>query len=205
MTPPYWDRCSGAYAVLLTLVALILLYSLYLFTVYGTEEAVYHDWMNAKVFNLPWLENCCSWWPISHLILFFILGFLFPSCDALVITAGILWELVEMVISKMFHRPRQALRISEGIEYSSNWWAGSFKDIIFNIVGFYLGKTARWIWDSKLTLNRRNYRQVKWDPQSHARRKQSNPHQPSRHLNQHLNQPRPHHRTRKSLNHPMPS
>jgi hypothetical protein len=166
ITPPFWQQCSGAYAVLLTIVALILLYSLYLFTVYGMEAAVNYDVMNHKVIDLPWLENCCSWWPLSHLILFFFLGFCFPHCDFLVLTAGILWELVEVIISKLFHRPRQALRGAtgdQGVEYSTNWWAGSFKDILFNFIGFYLGKAMRELWDTQFNPRKRNYFQVKWN------------------------------------------
>lgn len=175
MQLPYWKQCSGAYAVLLTLVALILLYSLYLFTMFGMDNAVNHDLMNTKVINLPWLENCCSWWPVSHLILFFILGIMFPTCDFLVITAGILWELVEMIISKLLNRPRQAIRETEGIEYSSNWWAGSFKDILFNIVGFYLGKGTRLAYEASSRPLKRNYLQMRPSRSYRKRRKSYSP------------------------------
>jgi hypothetical protein len=35
---------------------------------------------------------------------------------------------------------RQSMRSGNNIEYSKNWWAGSFKDILFNTAGFYTGK-----------------------------------------------------------------
>lgn len=139
---PWGNKCLGVYIIFGIVVILIVLYWMYLAIRYGFESTVYHDFMNRKVFDLPWLENCCSWWPLSHFIVFFILGVFFPSCDVLVIGAGILWELFEMVMAKLFNRQRQGIRrdTSNRVEYSSNWWAGSLKDIIFNILGFYSGK-----------------------------------------------------------------
>lgn len=142
MNIPYYDKCKGAYVFMIAIVFLIGFYSLFLITMYGYDHMGEHDLMNQKVFSISMLDNCCSWWPISHLILFFILGLLFPYCDVPIITAGIIWELIEMILSKIFNRRRQGMRVkgSETIEYSGNWWAGSFKDILFNIIGFYLGK-----------------------------------------------------------------
>lgn len=114
----------------------------------STEEL---DVLNIKLFEAPFLngsdqplENCCSTWPISHFILFFILGILFPNCDAVVIGAGIVWEGIETVGGYLTGRVQngtyQARRTSEGdLEYS-NWIAGSLKDILMDIAGFYVGK-----------------------------------------------------------------
>jgi hypothetical protein len=96
------------------------------------------------MFDFPYLENCCSLWPISHGILFFIIGILFPDCDIIAIGGGIIWELIEMLMGSVTSKQRQGVRRSakSKIEYSKNWWAGSMKDILFNIVGFYLGKAV---------------------------------------------------------------
>ena len=110
------------------------------------------DPMNIKLFSMNVLngsgepfEHCCSSWPVSHLILFFVLGLLFPNCDALVIGAGTLWEGVECLggfvsgaIQNGKYQPRRNVETGS-VEYM-NWWSGSMKDIIVDIAGFYLGK-----------------------------------------------------------------
>lgn len=118
------------------------LYWVYLRKTYG-EKMANNDLMNEKIIDLPWLENCCSWWPISHFIFYAILGFLFPNCAVIILGLGILWEVLEVIFGKLVvgsQWKRQALREDDGsIEYSQNWWAGSFKDIIMNTGGFFVG------------------------------------------------------------------
>lgn len=133
--------CRQPFIFLFIIVLFIAGYYLYLKNSYGTEMASF-DFMNKKVINVCQLENCCSWWPISHFILFFILGFLFPHCWAPLIALGILWEIIEVIMGKMVVGDgwkRQATRDGENIEYSSNWWQGSFKDIFMDIAGFTVG------------------------------------------------------------------
>lgn len=137
---PYYNQCKWAYAFLITLVFLIGLYSLFLIRMFGYENMSQYDFLNKKVFSIPFLENCCSWWPLSHLFVFFILGFFFPNCGVAVIGAGILWEIIEMIISKILGRKRQAMRTNENIEYSGNWFSGSIKDIFFDVIGFVLDR-----------------------------------------------------------------
>ncbi len=138
--------------IILILVALVIgIYWLYLKNQYGSKM-VYGDFMNEKVIDLPFLENCCSWWPISHFILNAILGFFFPQCAVLIIGLGIIWELVEVVMGSLVVGQtwqRQALRSTASVEYSQNWWAGSFKDIIMNITGFFFGYLLNKIFISK--------------------------------------------------------
>ena len=109
------------------------------------------DVMNFKVFQINALDKCCSMWPISHFILFFILGLLFPDCP-IVIVAGIFWEIVESCLAYVFKKPRQAIRSSGNVEYSENWIAGSFKDILFNTAGFLLGRTVIKLSGKKIKL-----------------------------------------------------
>lgn len=138
---------DGMTNIFIGVVILIVLYWMFLLSTNGWVEhkAVLSDPMNYIAFNFPFLEQCCSWWPISHFILFFIIGLLFPGCDYFAILAGIGWELVEVGMYHALNKDRQGVRNlnSNFVEYSESWWAGSFKDIFMNIIGFYTGKIIR--------------------------------------------------------------
>lgn len=138
---PRCRECQGMYKLFLISITLIIGYWFYLLGEYGGDEtkAIYADPLNKIVFNIPTIENCCSWWPLSHFILFFIIGVLFPECGVIAIIAGVLWELFEVGAHAVIGRERQYVRGETGVEYSQSWWAGSMKDIFFNIVGFYAG------------------------------------------------------------------
>lgn len=134
-------HCKKTWKVFAVIITMIVLYFIALRLFFTESEVPHNDFMNRKIIDIPQLENCCSWWAVSHFVLFFFLGLVFPQCDVLVISAGILWELVEMGMAKIFNRKRQAIRLTnDSIEYSQNWWAGSTKDIFVNILGFYCGK-----------------------------------------------------------------
>lgn len=150
--PVFKRKCYGMWKIFALIVASILLYWVYLLNIDGTEKgAVLFDPMNKIVFNAPILENCCSWWPISHFILFTIIGFLFPECDLMAIMAGIGWELTEVTVYHAMGAERQGVKHpgSEKVEYSGSWMQGSFKDIFMNIAGFYVGKTIAKIYGRK--------------------------------------------------------
>ena len=128
----------------------------------STEEL---DLLNIKLFESPILngkdeplENCCSTWPISHFILFFALGILFPNCDAVVIGAGIVWEGIESTGGYLTGRVQdgtyQARRTQNGdLEYST-WMSGSLKDILMDIAGFYVGKAIAVIFNIDVGWNK---------------------------------------------------
>ena len=147
---PYYCQCKGAYYILLALPILIVCYWLVMSWIYGYNNVSKKDTLNRKVIDIPWLDNCCSCWPISHFLVFTLLGFMFPNCDVLIIGAGILWEVVEVLFDWFLQRSHQGMRVGDGsqLEYSGNWWAGSFKDIFADISGFYLGKFYRLLWES---------------------------------------------------------
>lgn len=141
---PQCQECKGAYKIFFIIFIIISFYFVTLKLFYNTdEEKIQNDVLNVKVKDVPFLENCCSWWPISHFILFFVLGLLFSKCGVLVISIGIGWEIFETILSYLGNNEeRQAIResnTSDDYEYSHNWWAGSTKDIIMNILGFLTG------------------------------------------------------------------
>ncbi len=144
---PYYNECKGAYFIFLFTLLLIFAYGLMLRFTYGNSGRIQGDALNRNVIDVPGVGPC-SWWPISHFILFMILGILFPHCDILIIGAGILWELFEASMSIIERRTHQTVNLSDGVQYNYSWWAGSFKDILMNIAGFYVGKSYRILWES---------------------------------------------------------
>lgn len=156
--PAVTRKCYGMWKIFALVVGWILIYWIFLLAYGdGTEKgAVNADILNKIVFKAPFLENCCSWWPISHFILFSIIGFLFPDCDLMAITAGIGWELVEVGVYHAMGAQRQGVRTSgsQNVEYSGSWMQGSFKDIFMNTAGFYFGKTLSKMYGKTLCIQK---------------------------------------------------
>lgn len=143
---PYWERCKGAVWIFLFIVLIIVLYWIFLIWYDGHANVVHNDVLNVSVIEVEGIRPL-SWWPISHFILFFILGILFPTCDVLIIGAGILWEIVEVALLYILEKKtRQPVRINNRIEYNGNFWQGSLRDIFLNILGFYTGKLLRYLY-----------------------------------------------------------
>lgn len=142
---PQCKKCKPMYVMFLISIVLFMLYFYVILQPFFSKEknAVPHDPMNVKVFDFPLLENCCSWWPISHFFAYLFAGIFFPDCDLAALTIGVVWESFEMFMSVVTGGPRQPVRRTpktSKYEYSGNWWAGSFKDIFMNELGFYTGK-----------------------------------------------------------------
>lgn len=140
---PDSSKCSGAYLVLFGIAILIGIYWVIMLLIYGYSDMVNHDPLNVKVMDVPMFPRGLSVWPISHYILFLILGILFPHCDIIIIGAGILWEVFEMLLGAFIGSGmRQPLRqtTTSSVEYRDNWWGGSIQDIVMDIAGFYTGK-----------------------------------------------------------------
>lgn len=65
-------------------------------------------------------------WRMSHLILYLIFGVIYPEYFWLFFMFGIIWEIVEFILTKV----------------DDNWWGSSYDhilDIITNSIGFILG------------------------------------------------------------------
>ncbi len=139
---PFGEQCGGSYKLMFIVFVMILAYNVFMAVYWPNKSRVDVDILNHKVMDFDYfMGNCCSMWPISHFIFFFVLGILFPQCAVPVIAAGVLWEMAEECIANL--RPndiRHAVRDSSNVQYRDSWWAGSMQDILFNTVGFYFGK-----------------------------------------------------------------
>ena len=134
-------NCMGAYIGLLLLGLGVVAWNVFMYFCLGDNWAR-KDPFNQQIFEWNWMENCCSWWPILHFITFTILSYTNPHCGKLLFIAGVLWELLEVAINYIIKGTlkKQPMRISGGIQYSEIWWAGSFKDILFNTAGIIVGQ-----------------------------------------------------------------
>ena len=141
---PFDSNCNGAFKLMFLVVFFILCYNIFMALYWPHKSRTDVDVFNRKIFDFDYfMGNCCSMWPISHFIFFFILGLLFPDCDIPIITAGVLWEIAEetiSIISKNQKNRHIVVDKNSNVQYRDSWWAGSFQDILFNILGFYMGK-----------------------------------------------------------------
>ena len=105
------------------------------------------DPLNRKVFSMG--KNCCSWWPITHLLFYMVLGFFFPDCWLLILSVGVVWEGIEEAMAMFSGRESSSSApLSESTQYSKTWWGGSLTDILFNTVGFVIGAGIKYLSDT---------------------------------------------------------
>lgn len=146
---PYIDTCKYVYVLFTMSVILIFIYWCFLLLYSNNDDdniaknIARKDIFNVKLFSLPFFDNCCSAWPLSHVVLYFIVGFLAPDCWKLTFILGIFWEILEIIMGKIIigkggYQGRRKNKHSE-VEYSDSWWAGSWKDIVMNFIGLAIG------------------------------------------------------------------
>ena len=125
----------------------IYIYFKYLEKVYK-KDYVQHDPLNKQIIDIPLIsKNCCSWWPVSHFILFCIYSFIWPQYSWILFLYGVFWEVLEGIMNTLEtddgeEVKHQRTRKGDKVEYV-NWWEASYKDILFNSVGIIVGRTLR--------------------------------------------------------------
>lgn len=137
---PGGKTCPGVYGVFLLILIVLAIYWFALWTMCGYSGVNSCDMLNVNLFTTPFSNKPLSFWPISHFLLFFVLGLLFPHCDVLIISIGVLWEVFEVFMGKVLPNPRSHNATGENTQYGGNWWGGSIQDIVMDVAGFYTGK-----------------------------------------------------------------
>lgn len=138
---PYGNRecnCRLVYVYFAVIICLIFAYGLIMIKCFGEDRFIYVDFMNKVIVELPILGGIAGW-PISHFICFFIAGLLFPNCFVLIFFLGVLWEIVETVLGTLntLYEPQSK---ADGVLYHERWMSGRVEDIIFDMIGFWMGK-----------------------------------------------------------------
>jgi len=72
---------------------------------------------------------------------------MFPQYSIVLFIYGVLWEIIEIIINILETKKgdiikHQQTRSGNNIEYVT-WWAGSSKDILFNLCGIIFGRIIR--------------------------------------------------------------
>lgn len=135
----YTICCKNVIIVMIIISIIIGIYHIILYNRYG-KYLIYHDISNKKI-KIPLININISGWTISHFIFYFILWFIFPKCIYIIIIIGILWKFIENLLgyyNNNIDLQHKITRKYNKIEYN-NWWSGSFRDIIVNIIGVYIG------------------------------------------------------------------
>lgn len=139
------SNCAGTYRVFFVVVLCIVIYFPILRMMFGENKFGYRDKLNTVLVDLPGIGKV-SGWPLTHFLLFFIMGILFPDCDVLIMSAGVLWEVWEECFGRFIAKdprntPSYMSKTGErpDVQYT-RWWAGSVKDIAWNAIGYYSGK-----------------------------------------------------------------
>lgn len=138
------DKCGGVYVIFIVVILAIFLYWVTMVWILK-KDMVHNDKMNQRVFTWNMFPGCCSWWPITHFVLFFIIGLLYPNCGVVAMIGGVLWEGWETLIGSLTPKEQQN-GTQNTLEYTQ-WWSGSLKDIFFNAAGFYSAKLLRYVFD----------------------------------------------------------
>ncbi len=142
----FLDRSNCWIPILILIIIAVLIvfiYSLLLkYSKYNTSKT---EGIVAKIlyFNSKWED---VFWQMTHFVLFFILGFFFPSCDIVIIALGVIWELLESALGQFMpriFRSTQFKSCRSGDLEKYQWWHGSAIDIMIDIIGFYIGKSFR--------------------------------------------------------------
>jgi hypothetical protein len=86
------------------------------------------------------LSNAVNIFSVNHLVLWFVIGYIFPHQYLLLIVVSLAWELLETVI---VHQPVLYNLTKTYWFVPEKYWNETIEnkctDILFNTIGFYLG------------------------------------------------------------------
>ena len=131
-------KCWIAVIILVVIGIIIIGIFFWLSNYLRTHEVNPNDGLGKILSTVPGAG--ATFWEATHLILFGILGFFFPCCDAVIISIGAFWEIIEHYLG-LTTCPIQLPGSSS--DQKVQWWYGSAVDIAVNIIGFYIGKAIR--------------------------------------------------------------
>lgn len=130
------DKCFFAYVIVFGIFIIFMIHAKFLRDKFGDRIAE-KDFMNKNIGGIPLLKNI-SWWPVSHFVMYFILGFMFPYCARGLLTLGMLWEIFESLLG-YFNINKNLVKPSSLVYQYSSWWAGTVHDLFYNLFGFICG------------------------------------------------------------------
>ena len=145
---PIPNECKRPVMIMIV-VGVVITVFFFVFNRFFSDCMVKDDPLNKEIFKIG--SYSFSWWPVTHLILFAILGFFYSECWLMIMVLGIVWELFEYSAGWIFPNRRRKFVTGKGVQYNDKWWAPNVFDPIFNAIGFLIGWSL-----SKLKKNRPN-------------------------------------------------
>lgn len=128
-----WTKMIQVYGITF---ALFCAYSLYLVS-HGFNDISENDFLNKKIFDINGFY--LSGWGLSHIIMYFIIGCMYPYCWKEAMVIGIIWEAIETIMGSIFtNKPNKSMITNKTTVYDL-WWSGSLVDLVFNAFGFLMG------------------------------------------------------------------
>lgn len=84
-----------------------------------------------------------TFFPLSHLVIYFIISVLFPTHWFFLFNFGLAWELIEFGLT---------LIVEKNKHWTDAYWYANLFDIVMNSIGIYLGTCLGMVW--KLRKNK---------------------------------------------------
>lgn len=129
------SNCNQYYVFVVIMVVSMIGYYVFLMSSTGKYSPPHRDVLNTSILDTGCFGKM-SWWPISHFVFYFILGLVFPDCDAIVIIGGMVWEVIEAILGKTVPNVPST---GGDVQYAQ-WWSMSLTDVWMNVFGYYTGK-----------------------------------------------------------------
>jgi hypothetical protein len=82
-----------------------------------------------------------DYWGLSHIILFFIVTYIYPNRYIFIMLCGILWEIIEYITKILNNKFNTKLNLENGKK--EDWWYGRSEDILYNSIGIILALFVR--------------------------------------------------------------
>lgn len=134
-------------------IGLLIIYSLIIYFIYGANGVSQNDMLNTV-----YIENCIAFgnfggWSLSHIVVFYIAGLLFPQQWVLIFILGVAWEFVEVLTGEALERfiGKSNNVGNKKVMYGNKWMDGNLSDIWDNSIGLFLG-----YWTAMFIQERRN-------------------------------------------------
>lgn len=131
------DQLKRGISIYIIVLILFLITGVYiLFTGNDPMDTILIDYEPiCRITNEP---NGISSWPISHFVMYTLLGTFAPKYWYLWFTIGCAWELAEHFVGSNIDLDIKEVD-KNSTQYGKKWMEGSFSDILFNSGGLLLG------------------------------------------------------------------
>ena len=138
----FWTQpgSKDVYIYFSIIIILMIIYGVALYSIYGKDNIIDNEILNTEITKMEVFGNFGGW-SISHIIVFYLAGFLFPEQWVLIFVLGVLWEFVEVVLGELFVKIMGKSENSGNrkVVYGDKWMDGNLNDIWYNTIGLFLG------------------------------------------------------------------